>query len=244
MMNTKPQNRIHTLILIARPAAGKSEIINYLTKLPVIERMENFHIGELIPIDDFPFLWRWFEEDDLLEKMDRPRIYTDNEGFFKYQYLWDLLIHMINNEYSKKMREISDMKNFTFLIEFSRGKEHGGYQHALPLLSEEILQDAAIQNVDVPWEESLRKNRSRFNPDKPDSILEHSLPDEKLKRLYFECDFKELAKDSYGFLEINGFNIPYAIFDNHNDLTTNPGQEFMHEFSKCMKWLQELTDQA
>jgi len=32
--------------------------------------------------------------------------------------------------------------------------------------------------IDVTWEESLRKNRLRFNPQRPDSVLEHSLPDE------------------------------------------------------------------
>jgi len=244
MNSSRTHSYIHTLILIARPAAGKSEIINYLSKINSKERMEVYRIGELIQIDDFPFLWRWFEEDTILEKMGKPRIYTDKEGYFKYQYLWDLLILMINTEYSKQIREITDRNDFTFLIEFSRGKEHGGYQHALPLLSEEILRDAAILYVDVPWEESLRKNRRRFNPEKPDSILEHSLPDEKLKQLYFECDFKELAKDSHGFLDINEFRVPYAIFNNKNDLTTNPGQQFMNELFMCLDRLLDLKDQA
>jgi hypothetical protein len=104
--------------------------------------------------------------------------------------------------------------------------------------------NAAILYVDVPWEESLRKNRSRFNPDRPDSILEHSLPDEKLKHLYYECDFKELAKNTHGYLDINEIKVPYAIFDNQNDLTTNPGQKLVNEFSKCMGWLWELTNHA
>ena len=126
------------------------------------------------------------------------------------------------------------------MIEFSRGKEHGGYAHALSLLSDEILENSALIYVDVPWEESLRKNRRRFNPDKPDSILEHSLPDEKLKRLYFECDFKEVAPGSNGFLKIRGFKIPYAIFNNHKDLTTNPGNDFVAELEKTLLTLKNL----
>ena len=76
-----------TIILIARPAAGKSEIINYLMHMNESSRLEKFQIGNLKVIDDFPYLWRWFEEDELLEKMGKPRLFTDNEGYFKHTYL-------------------------------------------------------------------------------------------------------------------------------------------------------------
>jgi len=56
------------LLLLARPAAGKSEIIHYLENTPAMARKKRFHIGRLVEIDDFPMLWTWFEEDDLLEK--------------------------------------------------------------------------------------------------------------------------------------------------------------------------------
>lgn len=203
-------------------------------------RLEKFQIGNLKVIDDFPYLWRWFEEDELLEKMGKPRLFTDNEGYFKHNYLWDLLIEMINLEYQKFLREEKIYERETVVIEFSRGKEHGGYAHALSLLSDEILENSALIYVDVPWEESLRKNRRRFNPVKPDSILEHSLPDEKLKRLYFECDFKEVAPESNGFLKIRGFKIPYAIFNNSNDLTTKPGNDFVAELEKTLLTLKNL----
>ena len=244
MTNKRNSHHISTLILIARPAAGKSEIIHYLTQLDLKERRDEFHVGEIKFIDDFPFLWRWFEEDEILQEMDKPRIYTDQEGYFQFQYYWDLLIQMINLEYKKQLREIENEGDTTVLIEFSRGKEHGGYQHALSLLSDEILKNAVILYVDVPWEESLRKNRSRFNPEKPDSILEHSLPDVKLKRLYYECDFKELATNAHGFLEVNQIEVPYAIFDNQNDLTTDPGQDFVNELSKCLNRLWELENHS
>ena len=56
------------LILIGRPASGKSEIIDYLQKLGDIERRAKFHIGNLEVLDDFPMLWTWFEEDDILSQ--------------------------------------------------------------------------------------------------------------------------------------------------------------------------------
>ena len=121
-----------TILLIARPAAGKSEIIKYLKKTDLQTREERFHVGKIAEIDDFPFLWRWFEEDALLSEMKKDRLFTDPEGYFKHIYLWDLLIKMINLEYRKFLRDEHKIDEKTMLIEFSRGKEHGGYRRALP----------------------------------------------------------------------------------------------------------------
>jgi hypothetical protein len=212
------------ILLIARPAAGKSEVIHYLSNLPKKERADVFHIGSLKSIDDFPFLWRWFEEDELLEKIGRERLFTDPQGYFKDNYLWDLLIKLINLDFMKYSR-LNDQaaEDGTVLLEFSRGKEHGGYRHALPLLSDDILKNLSILYINVPWEESLRKNRSRFNPEKPDSILEHSLPDEKLERLYRDCDFQELVDAPAGKVTIRDFQVPYVIFENEDDVTSVMG---------------------
>ncbi len=179
------------LLLIARPAAGKSEVINYLKNTPVEDRVKRFHIGPFSEIDDFPMLWAWFEEDALLERMGHPRLHTDAEGFFSEPYLWDLLVERICLEYQKRQRDDLDE---TVVIEFSRGTEHGGYQRAFAHLSDEVLANLAILYLNVPWEESLRKNRARFNPERPDSILEHGLPDSKLEKLYRETDWEQLTE--------------------------------------------------
>ncbi len=203
------------IILLGRPASGKSEIINFLKNLSNSERFEKYHIGRLVEIDDFPMIWTWFEEDDILsKKFKKPRLYTTKDGYFKYKYLWHLLIERISLEYYKYVRDHKDILNeITFLIEFSRGSEHGGYKEAFKHLSKELLKDAAILYVDVTFEESLRKNRKRFNPDKPDSILEHGLPDKKLEKLYKKVDFHELKKSNTHIM-INGVNVPYIIFNN------------------------------
>ena len=178
------KNTLEILLLLARPAAGKSEVIHFLKHTPLNEREKRFHVGELTEIDDFPMLWTWFEEDALLEKMGYPRLHTDADGYFLGQHLWDLLIERMGLEYLKKQRDVAGFnERYTTLIEFSRGSEHGGYTSAFAHLSREILSRAAVLYIDVSWEESLRKNRKRANPDKPDSILEHSLPDQKLERL-------------------------------------------------------------
>jgi len=211
---------IKTLLLVARPAAGKSEIINYLKLTPVEARIQRFHIGVFEEIDDFPMLWTWFEEDALLEKMGQPRLHTTSDGYFKYIYLWDLLIDRMGLEHQKLMRDFSGE---TTILEFSRGSEHGGYKRAFSHLSEAILKDLAILYINVSWEESLRKNRRRFNPDRPDSILEHGLPDAKLETLYQETDWEDLTRGNPETITIKGVEVPYAVFENEDDVTTGQG---------------------
>ena len=228
------------LLLIARPAAGKSEVIKYLKQTGVQERIDRFHVGSFEEIDDFPMLWAWFEEDELLAKAGHPRLHTDENNYFKYPYLWNVLIERICLEYQKLMRDKTpEPDQFTAIIEFSRGKEHGGYKQAFQHLCEDVLKKAAILYIDVPWEESLRKNRRRFNPDRPDSILEHGLEDEKLERLYKETDWEEISAGDPAFIQAQGFSIPYAVMNNEDDVTTPGGELLGKRLEESLKRLWE-----
>ena len=216
------KNTFDIILLIGRPASGKSEIINHLKHCTDEKRLENFQIAKLDFLDDFPMLWAWFEEDYILEKiLGQPRLHTDADGYFKDNYLWHLLIERFNVEYPKRLRDENYHDENTLIIEFSRGSEHGGYTEAFQHLGEDILKRSAIMYVNVPFEESLRKNRRRFNPDRPDSILEHGLPDDKLERLYKEDDWREFSKSNPNFLTIRGVDVPYAVFENEDDVTTD-----------------------
>ncbi|MCG2714782.1 MAG: hypothetical protein L6422_00615, partial [Candidatus Marinimicrobia bacterium] len=82
------------------------------------------------------------------------------------------------------------------------------------------LKKAVIFYIEVSFDESLRKNRKRFNPERPDSILEHGLPDEKLKRLYGEVDWEAFKGDDPEFITIKGHKAPYVVLQNEKDITT------------------------
>ncbi|MBN2780628.1 MAG: hypothetical protein JXR21_01545 [Candidatus Marinimicrobia bacterium] len=213
------------IILMGRPAAGKSEVIDYLKKTPDEERLKRFHINKFEEIDDFPMLWTWFEEDAILEKiMNKPRIHSDHDGYFLHEYQWNLLIERISLEYEKKLRDEGYADTTTTIIEFSRGSEHGGYESAFRSLSEDILKKACILYIDVPFKESLRKNRRRFNPNRPDSILEHGLPDNKLERLYKEVDWESFRGNDPEFVHYSGHKIPYVVLNNMPEVTDDPAK--------------------
>jgi hypothetical protein len=221
-----PEDAFDVLILIGRPASGKSEIIDFLRHTPAELRRGRYHVGELDVLDDFPMLWAWFEEDEILsEWLRQPRLHTDADGYFKHPYLWDLLIERLSLDYHKRLRdEVTYHDRVTALVEFSRGSEHGGYAQAFAHLAEDLLRRAAILYVRVPFEESLRKNRQRFNPERPDSILQHSLPDEKLTRLYRDDDWGSISARDPEFITINTLRVPYVVFENEDDVTTDKPQ--------------------
>lgn len=229
----------NVLMLLARPAAGKSEVIHYLKNTPPAERLRRFHVGQIDEIDDFPMLWTWFEEDDLLSQMGRPRLHSTPDGYFLDNSLWDLLIRRISLEYNKRQRDISAAPGpITTLIEFARGREHGGWRQAFQHVSPEVAQRAAILYIDVTYEESLRKNRRRFNPNRPDSILEHGLSDEKMERLYKESDWEELTGAAKsGRIPIQGTQVPFVVFDNADDVTTPGGEPLGFRLEETLKLL-------
>ncbi|UCF96494.1 MAG: hypothetical protein JSV89_15110 [Spirochaetaceae bacterium] len=221
------------LILIGRPASGKSEIIDHLSSLDAGQR-GRLHLGELVVVDDFPMLWTWLEEDKLLSEMGKSRLHTNEEGYFKEDYQWDLLVRRLCLEYEKHRAERP--QGSTVIIEFSRGSSHGGYRRAFQQLSDRILGAAVVLYVSVSFQESIRKNRRRFNPQAPHSILEHSLPDEKMRRLYAEDDWSELCQDPH-FLSVGDLQIPYAVFENEEDYTTAGGSELEHRLVRCFEEL-------
>ncbi len=234
------------VILNGRPAAGKSEIIDYLQKLPLEERRERFHIGEMEEFDDFPILWERFEDDDLYEKNGHERKYSDTHftyqgetlpGYvFKERFFWDFLLQKLSFMYEKRLRDDPDYhRHTTAIFEFARGKEHGGWKQAYPQLSDAVLSRAHTIYIDVTWEESLRKNRRRYNPDKPDSILEHALEDKKLEMMYKESDWEEFSSPDPEFLHVRGFEVPYAVFNNMPEITDQPDKLGAHLEECCAK---------
>ena len=238
---TLGKDTFDALILIGRPASGKSEIIDFLTHASPEARRRRFHIADLDVLDDFPMLWTWFEEDRILtERLGKPPLHTDADGYFRYPYLWHLLIERLSLEHAKRLRDDPALHDHTTtLVEFSRSSEHGGYTEAFPHLSDDLLRRAVVVYVRVSFEESLRKNRRRRNPDRPDSILEHSLADEKLTQLYHEDDWATFSAQDPDFLTVRSIRVPYVVFENEDDVTTDKPDQLAARLEEVLDRLWE-----
>ncbi len=233
-------NNFPILIITGRPAAGKSEVIDYLKKVEPKERLRRFHIGNFEELDDFVYVWETFEIDDILTKHGRPRIWTDEKYWFKDHFIWNLYIERINLEYRKKLaRDPRYHETTTTLIEFARGGENGIYE-ALSYLHEEILSKACLMYIRVDYEESVRKNRRRARPGQEHSILYHSLPDEKMEFYYKINDWDKLEAKNPTHIEVKGFKVPYAVFENMPEKTLDPNL-IGEELERVTKKLWEIS---
>ena len=212
------------IILIGRPAAGKSETIDYLKKAPDEERRKRFHIAPFEELDDFVYVWETFEIDDILARHGKERLLTTPDYYFKDPFVWNLFLERINLEYRKKLaRDPHYHDKHTTLVEFARGGENG-FQEAFSYLHDDILKRAGIVYIRVSYEESCRKNRRRFRPDQADSILYHSLPDEKMEFYYKTNDWDRIAPEPQGFIQVRNFQVPYAVFQNEPEKTDDPAR--------------------
>ena len=213
------------IILIGRPAAGKSEVIDYLKKLPDDERRAKLHIAPFDEIDDFVWVWETFEDDDIRSKHGKPRLNTMPDYYFLDPFIWDLYIEKMNLEFAKRLaRDAHYLDHRTVILEFSRGGEHA-FGEAFSYLSDEILQRAAIVYVSVPYEESVRRNRRRKRKGQEDSILYHSLPDDKMEKCYKTNDWDKLSGGKRdGVIEIKGRRVPFAVFQNEPEKTDDPAK--------------------
>ena len=226
------------LIITGRPAAGKSEVIDFLKKCDPKDRLARFHIAEFEELDDFIYVWETFELDDLMSRFGKPRIWTDEKYWFKDRYIWDLYMNRLALDYKKKILRNPDYHNkMTTLVEFARGGDNG-IRNALSFLSDEMLSRASLLYIKVPYEESVRKNRKRARPGEEDTILYHSLPDEKMEFYYKTNDWEQIESKDPDFISIRDHKIPYAVFDNMPEKTHDPkliSRELEHAASKLWK---------
>ena len=217
------KNHFEVIILIGRPAAGKSEVLDFLKKTPADERLKRFHIGPFEEFDDFVYVWETFEVDDILSRHGKPRVWSDEKYWFRDPFIWNLYIERLNLAYRKRLAGNPRFHDTgTALIEFSRGGEKG-FAEAFSHLHEDVLKRACILYIKVSYEESVRKNRRRARPGLEDSILYHSLPDEKMEFYYKTNDWEKLSGGrKLGRIRVREFEVPFAVLDNEPELTDDP----------------------
>jgi hypothetical protein len=212
------------LILLGRPAAGKSEVIDYLKGLPARERRRRFHIGQMVEVDDFPFIWEWFQDDDFLSSQGASRLYTDDRYYFRDHAVWNLCIDKINRRYGRLLHERPTFHRWgTAIVEFSRGGDHG-FREAFSYLCDDILSRGSVMYINVSYEESARKNRKRARKGLEHTILYHSLPQDKMDFYYRANDWDRMAAGDEGWLEANRWSLPYVVFHNEPEVTDKPSE--------------------
>lgn len=93
-------NTVDTLLLLALPASGKSEIRRYLEHLDPRVAKEEFHLGPTTQLDDYPYVHLMRRIDEELGLVGEPPIfYADGASPFREPLDWGMLIHLLNEDY-------------------------------------------------------------------------------------------------------------------------------------------------
>lgn len=107
------------VLLLGLPASGKSEIRRLMANMSKDELKRDFHIGQTIDMDDFPYVFIMRRIDEALEKMGQTRIfYSSDEKPFIDSRDWITLIHLLNADYQDlKQKRIFKESPSRFLME-------------------------------------------------------------------------------------------------------------------------------
>ena len=92
-------NVFKTVLLVALPASGKSEVRNFMANIDAKRLEEEFHIGENLQLDDFPYVHFMRRIDECLVELGKERIYYPGEEPFNDTRDWGTLIHLLNEDY-------------------------------------------------------------------------------------------------------------------------------------------------
>lgn len=92
---------IDTLLLLALPASGKSEVRRYLSTLAPAQCREEFYMGPTVQLDDFPYVHFMRRIDEELAKLGQNTLFfVQNDKPFRDPIEWGTLIALLNEDYA------------------------------------------------------------------------------------------------------------------------------------------------
>lgn len=91
---------VKTLLLVALPASGKSELRRFMDNMSEEEAREVFHLGPTVQLDDFPYVHMMRRIDEELNRLGEEALFFwDPERPFRNPIDWGTLIHLLNEDY-------------------------------------------------------------------------------------------------------------------------------------------------
>jgi hypothetical protein len=91
---------LDSVLLLALPASGKSEVRRYLDRLSPEACRSEFHMGPTVQLDDFPYVHVMRRIDDELAAMGKSRMFFKSpEKPFADPRDWGTLIHLLSEDY-------------------------------------------------------------------------------------------------------------------------------------------------
>ncbi len=152
-------DKLHTVLLFALPASGKSEVRTYLDSETFLSRLEGESpVGPTLQLDDYPYVHTMHRLDDELHARGYEYLfYQGPDRPFVDQYEWGTLMELLNEDYDdllannvvetdqaaqllmdridaarSKVGLDQDLAGKTIFIEAARGGPHGAGKPLVP----------------------------------------------------------------------------------------------------------------
>ena len=111
-------NRVFDVVLlVALPASGKSEVRNFMANIEPERLQKEFHIGENLQLDDFPYVHMMRRIDNELERMGEERLFYPGEEPFIDGRDWGTLCCLLNEDYHDlKNRNVTETDSAAKLL--------------------------------------------------------------------------------------------------------------------------------
>lgn len=91
---------IETLLLLALPASGKSEVRRYLAHLTPEQCRDEFNLGPTVQLDDYPYVHMMRRVSQELRKRGAGGVFFDSDELPMKQPLdWGTLVELLNEDY-------------------------------------------------------------------------------------------------------------------------------------------------
>lgn len=92
---------LDTVLLLALPASGKSEVRKYLAHLTDDQCRQDFRIGPTVQLDDYPYVHLMRRVDDELARLGQEGVYFQRpDRPFRDPWDWVTLIELLNEDYA------------------------------------------------------------------------------------------------------------------------------------------------
>jgi hypothetical protein len=99
MSSSKP---LDTILLLALPASGKSEVRRYLASLTPAQCETEMHLGPTLQLDDYPYVHLMHEIDEAIHEQGAERIfYHGPTRPFRDAFEWGTLVELLNEDYDR-----------------------------------------------------------------------------------------------------------------------------------------------
>jgi len=95
------QPHLDTLLLLALPASGKSELRRYLASVDDATALADFGLGPTVQLDDYPYVHLMRRINEEITRLGGPPVfYASSEGPFLEGGDWATLIELVNEDYA------------------------------------------------------------------------------------------------------------------------------------------------